>query len=85
MNTTAGDSHESPGLGSQIASLFAEIGLEHDIPELRSERGSLVEERETRLNALREALIAGENSGASTPFDFDAFVTRKRTPEPHGR
>jgi antitoxin ParD1/3/4 len=45
----------------------------------------LLEERETRLNALREALIAGENSGASTPFDFDAFVARKRTPEPHGR
>jgi hypothetical protein len=34
---------------------------------------------------LREPLIAGENSGASTPFDFDAFVARKRTPEAHGR
>ncbi|MCV7200829.1 type II toxin-antitoxin system ParD family antitoxin [Mycolicibacterium peregrinum] len=45
----------------------------------------LLEERETRLNALREALVAGENSGASTPFEFDAFVARKRAQERRGR
>ncbi|QUR67789.1 type II toxin-antitoxin system ParD family antitoxin [Mycobacterium spongiae] len=45
----------------------------------------LLEERETRLDALREALIAGENSGAPTPFEFDAFVSRKRARAPHGR
>ncbi|MFN6549079.1 type II toxin-antitoxin system ParD family antitoxin [Mycolicibacterium septicum] len=45
----------------------------------------LLEERETRLNALREALVDGENSGASTPFEFDAFVSWKRAREPHGR
>jgi antitoxin ParD1/3/4 len=39
----------------------------------------LLEERETRLQALREALVAGENSGASTPFAFDEFISRKRT------
>jgi antitoxin ParD1/3/4 len=44
----------------------------------------LLEERETRLTALREALIAGENSGASTPLDFDAFVSRKRARGPQG-
>lgn len=38
----------------------------------------LLEDRETQLRALREALEAGENSGASTPFDFDAFLDRKR-------
>lgn len=38
----------------------------------------LLEDRETQLGALREALIAGENSGPSTPFDFDTFVARKR-------
>ena len=38
----------------------------------------LLEERETRLNALRAALIDGENSGPSTPFDFEAFIARKR-------
>ena len=37
----------------------------------------LLEERETELAALREALIRGEESGPSRPFDFDAFVERK--------
>ena len=39
----------------------------------------LLEEHESRVQALREALIAGENSGESTPFDFDAFIAAKRT------
>ncbi|MCI0466331.1 MAG: type II toxin-antitoxin system ParD family antitoxin [Beijerinckiaceae bacterium] len=38
----------------------------------------LLEEQETKLAALRSALIEGEMSGQSTPFDFDAFVERKR-------
>jgi len=38
----------------------------------------LLEEQEAKLAALRAALIDGETSGASTPFDFDAFVARKR-------
>jgi antitoxin ParD1/3/4 len=38
----------------------------------------LLEERETKLNALRAALIEGENSGPPEPFDFDAFIARKR-------
>lgn len=38
----------------------------------------LLEERETRMGALRAALIEGERSGASTPFDFEAFIARKR-------
>jgi antitoxin ParD1/3/4 len=37
----------------------------------------LLEEDETKLAALRQALIDGENSGDSTPFDFDAFLARK--------
>lgn len=45
----------------------------------------LLEERETRLEALRQALIAGENSGTSTPFDFDTFVSRKRASQSHRR
>lgn len=39
----------------------------------------LLEDRETRLRALRQALVDGERSGESTPFDFDEFVARKRT------
>jgi antitoxin ParD1/3/4 len=38
----------------------------------------LLEEREMKVEALRAALIEGEQSGGSTPFDFDAFVNRKR-------
>ncbi len=33
---------------------------------------------EKELEALRAALIEGESSGISTPFDFDAFIKRKR-------
>ena len=43
----------------------------------------LLEEQEAKLAALRAALIEGEQSGASTPFDFEAFVARKRDSEPH--
>ena len=39
----------------------------------------LLEEHEAQLEALRAALIEGEESGASTPFDFDAFIARKRS------
>jgi Arc/MetJ-type ribon-helix-helix transcriptional regulator len=28
--------------------------------------------------ALRAALIEGEQSGSSTPFDFETFIERKR-------
>ena len=37
----------------------------------------LLEERETKLDALRAALMEGEESGPPTPFDFDAFIARK--------
>jgi antitoxin ParD1/3/4 len=42
----------------------------------------LLEEHETRVPVLREALIAGESSGESTPFDFDAFIAAKRAKHP---
>lgn len=38
----------------------------------------LLEEREAGLQALRAALIEGEQSGASEPFDFEAFIAEKR-------
>lgn len=38
----------------------------------------LLEEHEAKVAALREALIAGEDSGAPAAFDFDAFAARKR-------
>jgi antitoxin ParD1/3/4 len=42
----------------------------------------LLEEREAKLEALRAALDDGERSGVSTPFDFEAFIARKRASKP---
>jgi antitoxin ParD1/3/4 len=41
----------------------------------------LLEEHEMKVEALRAALIEGERSGDSTPFDFDGFIARKRKGE----
>jgi antitoxin ParD1/3/4 len=38
----------------------------------------LLEEQETKLAALRAALIEGEESGAPAPFDFNEFLDAKR-------
>lgn len=38
----------------------------------------LLEEHETKLAALRAALIEGERSGPSQAFDFDRFLEGKR-------
>ena len=38
----------------------------------------LLEEQEAKLEALRTALIEGEQSGFTTPFDFDDFIETKR-------
>ena len=38
----------------------------------------LLEERETKLAALRQALIDGEESGPAEPFDFEKFIADKR-------
>lgn len=37
----------------------------------------LLEEQEARLEALRAALVDGENSSPATPFDFDTFIASK--------
>lgn len=38
----------------------------------------LLEDEEARMSALRNALIAGEESGAPEAFDFDAFIAAKK-------
>ncbi len=45
----------------------------------------LLEEHETKLATLRAALVEGECSGASTPFDIDTFVARKRAARGRGK
>ncbi len=37
----------------------------------------LLEEREAKLDALRAALIAGEESGPPRPFDIDEFLAER--------
>jgi len=39
----------------------------------------LLEEHEARVEALRGALVEGERSGPVAPFDFDAFIRRKKS------
>ena len=39
----------------------------------------LLEEHEAKLQTLTEALIEGEQSGPAAPFDFDAFIARKKS------
>ena len=39
----------------------------------------LLEEQDTQLRSLQEALIAGEQSGPPEPFDLDAMKACKRT------
>jgi antitoxin ParD1/3/4 len=36
--------------------------------------GKLSKEDQAKLDALRQALIEGEQSGKATPFDFDKFL-----------
>lgn len=42
----------------------------------------LLEDYETRLKALHEALDEGERSGPAEPFDFDAFKKEMRQNHP---
>jgi antitoxin ParD1/3/4 len=42
-----------------------------------SEGLRLLEAEQRRLDALREALVVGENSGPAEPFDFEAFIRGK--------
>jgi antitoxin ParD1/3/4 len=39
---------------------------------------TLLEDNDPRLLALQAALIEGEESGPSQPFDFDAFLAERR-------
>lgn len=37
----------------------------------------LLEDQEMKTEALRQALIAGENSGPATEFDFEQFIEKR--------
>lgn len=74
------DEHYSAFIESEVAA-----GRYRSASDVVRSALRLLEDRETQLRALREALAAGENSGVSTPFDFDAFLDRKRAGQSRGR
>jgi len=39
----------------------------------------LLQEHEAKVQALQDALIIGEQSGTAQEFNFDAFLSRKRS------
>ena len=45
----------------------------------------LLEEHEAKLEALRAALIEGEQSGAPTPFDLDEFLDEMHNEHVHSK
>ena len=67
------DEHFSAFIDAEVAS-----GRYRSASDVVRSALRLLEDRETQIGALRSALIDGERSGPSTPFDFDAFLSRKR-------
>ena len=39
----------------------------------------LLQDRETKMEALRLALKEGEDSGAAVPFDIDSFINSRKS------
>lgn len=68
------DEHYQAFIDREIAA-----GRYRSVSEVIRSALRLLEDREDQLRALRAALETGERSGESTPFDFDAFLDRKRT------
>lgn len=68
-------------LGDQLAG-FAEAqvktGRYGSVSEVVRAGLRLLEAEEARLEALRSALVEGEESGPSSAFDFDEFLAAKR-------
>lgn len=67
------DDHFSGFLARQVSS-----GRYRSASEVVRAALRLLEDQEAQLTALRAALVAGEESGAPEPFDFDAFVAAKK-------
>lgn len=74
------DEHYSDFIDEEVAS-----GRYRSASEVVRSALRLLEDRETRLRALRQSLVVGEQSGNSIEFDFDEFIARKRTEESRGR
>lgn len=67
------DDHFSDFLAREVAS-----GRYRSASEVVRAGLRLLEDRETHMAALRAALVAGEESGEATPFDFDEFIAARK-------
>ena len=73
VNTSVSlDDHVAGFIASQVGS-----GRYRSASEVVRAGLRLLEDRETEMSALREALASGEVSGQAEPFDFDAFIAAK--------
>ena len=68
------DDHFSDFLAREVAS-----GRYRNTSEVVRAALRLLEDEETRMAALRSALMAGEESGPPEEFDFDAFIAAKKS------
>ncbi|MBX3088780.1 MAG: type II toxin-antitoxin system ParD family antitoxin [Cryobacterium sp.] len=68
------DEHFSGFLSQEISS-----GRYRSASEVVRAGLRLLEDQETRVRALRAALIAVEESGEAEPFDFDKFLAERKS------
>lgn len=68
------DDHFAVFLASEVAT-----GRYRSASEVVRAGLRLLEDQETRMSALRAALIAGEESGEAEPFDFGEFIAAKKS------
>jgi antitoxin ParD1/3/4 len=74
------------GIDIRVGGYFAEF-IRRQVAQGRYESADdvaraglrLLEEREAKLQALREALIEGEQSGPGTEFDIEEFLDEMRS------
>jgi antitoxin ParD1/3/4 len=67
-------------LRATIQASLAERGsfTDDEVAQALEERAVELEKQEIKLATLRDALVEGEQSGPSAPFDFDAYLADKR-------
>ena len=59
---------------SEFITQQVESGRYNNTSEVVRSGLRLLEEREAKMTALRQALVEGEQSGVASAFDFDGFV-----------
>jgi antitoxin ParD1/3/4 len=69
-------------IGEENAEFVAariEEGLYHSATEVVTAGLRLLQDEETKKEALRSALVSGEQSGNATSFDIEKFISSRQT------